>query len=123
VLFVLQVLSNAVAWMANDSASLVVLSWMTPVIFLGVVGAIWQLRTRLWRSASLKLHAIVNISLGSFVLYTASLDSLLKHEANAMYMVISEAHLERTATLVFFVAGCIMLFEGGRSVWRARTLK
>lgn len=108
--------------MLLSEQALSVLSWATPVILLGMIASVWQLRTRLWSRSSLMLNALVNILLGSIAVYTASLSTLLQHQGSTSAKLFTLVQLERSATVFFIVVGLIMLIEGVRDIKRTRAL-
>ncbi|RUO40449.1 hypothetical protein CWE15_06730 [Aliidiomarina taiwanensis] len=108
--------------MLFSAQALAAFYWATPVILLGMVASVWQLRTRLWSQKSLFLNAVVNVLLGGIALYTARLNPLLLHQAEAASGLFSVAQLERSATVFLVVVGLLMFFEGLRDGKRARVL-
>ncbi|KKO47159.1 hypothetical protein WG68_00440 [Arsukibacterium ikkense] len=58
--------------------ALVMLMWFSPVILLGVLSSLWQLRQRIWSRQSLALNVLVNLAFCMMFLLLAASGPLLQ---------------------------------------------
>ncbi|RUO69568.1 HAAS signaling domain-containing protein [Idiomarina ramblicola] len=111
-------------WRADSGAqslftddALTVLSWFTPVIVIGIVHSLWQLRTRLWSRPMLMLNISVNSAflMASIVLLTGP---VLKNSEAAWLDGLGAAIVDRSIQALLVGVALIVTYEIVRDIRR-----
>lgn len=97
--------------------ALTILSWFTPVIVAAILHSLWQLRTRLWSRAMLKLNIGIN---GAFLVATMLLltGPVLQINETAWRDGLGVAVVERSIQGVLIFVAIVAVYEIVRDIRR-----
>mgnify|MGYP005843199649 CR=1 FL=1 len=99
-----------------------ILQYSTPVIVLGIVHSLWQLRQRLWSRNMLATHVLLNATIAVIALYLASTSPLLQLNTERWYGVFNLQQLERSAMITLVIIALFPAWEALRDTLRLRKL-
>lgn len=99
-----------------------ILQYCTPVIVLGIVHSLWQLRQRLWSRSMLATHVLLNAAIAVIALYLASTSPLLELNTERWLGVFNLQQLERSAMITLVIIALIPAWEALRDTLRLRKL-
>ena len=105
----------------SDNARLI-LQWASPVIVLGLVNSLWQLRVRIWSKALLIANILLNLTAMLIVLYLANSSPLLGVTPEQWQGVFSHAQVEHSAMVSLFIIALFPAWEVLRDSLRLRKL-
>jgi hypothetical protein len=105
----------------SDNARLI-LQWASPVILLGLVNSLWQLRVRIWSKSLLIGNVGINLAAVFIVLYLANCLPLLSVAPEQWQGVFSLAQLEHSAMVSLFIIALFPAWELLRDSLRLRKL-
>ncbi|WP_240223623.1 HAAS signaling domain-containing protein [Rheinheimera hassiensis] len=100
-----------------------ILQYSTPLIVLGIVHSLWQLRQRLWSRSMLATHVLLNAAIAVIALYLASTSPLLELNTERWLGVFNLQQLERSAMITLVIIALIPAWEALRDTLRLRKLK
>lgn len=99
-----------------------ILQYCTPVIVLGIVHSLWQLRQRLWSRSMLATHVLLNAAIAVIALYLASTSPLLELNTERWLSVFNLQQLERSAMITLVIIALFPAWEALRDTLRLRKL-
>lgn len=99
-----------------------ILQYSTPVILLGIVHSLWQLRQRLWSRNMLATHVLINAAIAVIALYLASTSPLLVLTTERWHGIFDLQQLERSAMITLVIIALIPAWEALRDALRLRKL-
>jgi hypothetical protein len=100
--------------------SLQLLMWFTPVIVLGVLSSLWQLRRRIWSRQSLTLNVLVNLAFFTMFLLLAAAGPLLQLDTERWAVYFSPDTLQQSIRIGLVFFALIPGYEVVRDVLRLR---
>lgn len=100
-----------------------ILQYSTPVIVLGIVHSLWQLRQRLWSRSMLATHVLLNAAIAAIALYLASTSPLLQLNTERWLGVFNLQQIERSAMITLVIIALFPAWEALRDSLRLRNLK
>jgi hypothetical protein len=110
--------SASAQFLSNEVYS--VLRWATPLIILGMVSSLWQLRQRFWNRSMLLVNIGVNLGFVAVMLYLASIDPLLQLDTAIWHGVLQPEQLARGFRYGLLFTALIPGWEVIRDVRRLR---
>jgi hypothetical protein len=96
------------------------LRWVSPLIVLGIVASVWQLRRRLWSRRMLLANIVLNLSFVIVILMLAVFTPLLILDQVQSPGVYDLALLEHSAQVTLIIIALFPLWEAGRDLLRLR---
>ncbi len=102
--------------------SLVMLMWFSPVIVLGVLSSLWQLRRRIWSKPLLLLNVGVNLAFVVMFLLLAATGPLLQLDAESWARYFSPDALQDSIRIGLVIIALFPGYEVVRDVLRLRRM-
>ena len=96
------------------------LMWFSPVILLGVLSSLWQLRRRIWSQQMLLLNVVVNLAFAGMFLLLAATGPLLQLDTERWEVYFSPDALQQSIRIVLVFAALIPSYEVVRDLLRLR---
>lgn len=96
------------------------LKWTTPLVVLGVVSSLWQLRQRLWSNAMLVTNILVNLGFVAALLYLASIEPLLQLDAAGWQGILQPEQLARGFRFGLLITVLFPAWEVLRDLYRLK---
>lgn len=96
------------------------LRWVSPLIVLGIVASVWQLRRRVWSRCMLLGNIVLNLSFVTMTLMLAFFTPLLMLDQLQSKGMYDLALLERSAQVTLIIIAVFPLWEAGRDLIRLR---
>tara|TARA_R110000868_G_scaffold7729_1_gene40973 strand:- start:1013 stop:1954 length:942 start_codon:yes stop_codon:yes gene_type:complete len=109
------------ASLLSDSARFI-LQWASPVIVLGLLNSLWQLRMRIWSKSLLLGNIVINFAAMLIILYLANSSPLLNVAPEQWQGVFSHAQVEHSATVSLFIIALFPAWEVLRDILRLKKL-
>ena len=106
--------------MSNDMRGM--LQWVSPVIFLGVLNSLWQLRMRIWSKPLLLCNIALNGAATLIVLYLASNVTLINMLPDEKLWVFNYEYVEHSAMISLFIIALFPGWEVVRDIYRLKKL-
>jgi hypothetical protein len=100
--------------------SLQLLMWFSPVIMLGVLSSLWQLRRRIWSRQSLTLNVLVNLAFFMMFLLLVAAGPLLQLDTERWAVYFSPDTLQQSIRIGLVFFALIPGYEVVRDVLRLR---
>lgn len=100
----------------------VVLQWFTPVIAIGVLNSLWQLRTRIWTRRLLGINIGVSSAFAAMALWLMATRPILRLDETTWEGTLSVASIELSVLVFVFVVLVISLYEVIRDLRRLTRL-
>lgn len=100
----------------------VVLQWFTPVIAIGVLNSLWQLRTRIWTPRLLGINIGVSSAFAAMALWLMATRPILRLDETTWEGTLSVASIELSMLVFVFVVLVISLYEVIRDLRRLTRL-
>lgn len=94
------------------------LQWASPLVLLGIINSLWQLKQRLWSRAMLLANVLLNSGFVVVILMLAASSPLLQLEPGQWRGVFDLAQIERAAVTGLVITAMFPLWEVLRDVWR-----
>lgn len=109
------------ATLLSDSARLI-LQWASPVIVLGLLNSLWQLRIRIWSKFLLLGNIVINFAAMLIILYLANSSPLLNVAPEQWQGVFSHKQVEHSAMVALFIIALFPAWEVLRDILRLKKL-
>jgi len=109
------------ASLLSDNARFI-LQWASPVIVLGLLNSLWQLRIRIWSKSLLLGNIVINFAAVLIMLYLANSSPLLNVAPEQWQGVFSHAQVEHSAMVGLFVIALFPAWEVLRDILRLKKL-
>lgn len=100
--------------------ALVMLMWFSPVIVLGVVSSLWQLRHRIWSKPMLQLNIGVNLAFALMFLLLAASGPLLQLDSERWVAYFSPDTFQDSIRMILIVIALFPGYEVVRDTLRLR---
>ena len=105
----------------SDSARNI-LQWASPVILLGLINSLWQLRLRIWSKPLLIGNILINLAAMLITLYLANSSPLLNVAPEQWQGVFSHEQIEHRAMISLFIIALFPAWEVLRDILRLKKL-